>query len=118
MSKKKVLLAGVQQCAFTYRIFPPEMKQILKIFFFNILMSYGEIMKYGLTPLTGLRLGLRIFADRIKVDFDSNCIDILKQRNIFNRSVEHTRDIMKSRLRPSQSLKFLKCWHIRMKSQK
>ena len=74
-------------------------------------------MNYRLTPVTGLPLGLRIFADKIKVAFDSN-IDILKQRNIFNRSVEHTRDIMKSRLRPSPSLKFLKCWHIRMKSQK
>ena len=35
--------------------------------FFNILWSYGEIMKYGLQPLAGLRLGLRIFADKSAV---------------------------------------------------
>ena len=29
--------------------------------------SYGEITKYGLRPLAGLRLGLWIFEDKIKV---------------------------------------------------
>ena len=37
--------------------------------FFNILQSYGEITKYGLQPLAGLELGLRIFAYKINVAF-------------------------------------------------
>ena len=61
--------------------------------FFNILRSYGEITKYGLRPLAGSQLGLRVFEDNIKVAF---WYQYWKK----NHSVEYGRDITKSELRP------------------
>ena len=61
-----------------------------KIIFFHILWTYGEITKYGLRPLAGLQLGLRVFAEY------KSCFLVPKK----NHSVEYGRDNTKPGLQP------------------
>ena len=61
-------------------------KKNLSIF----LRNYGEITKYGLRPLAGLQLGLRVFAEY------KSCFLVPKK----NHSVEYGRDNTKPGLQP------------------